>query len=402
MTIVFLIMLLDVTGLGIIIPVLPKLLMQLTGSDLSHAAEYGGWMLFAYAVMQFLMSPVLGGLSDAYGRRPVLLFSLLGFGVDYVFMGLAPTVAWLFVGRIIAGIMGASFSTAGAYIADVSPPEKRAQNFGLMGAAFGLGFILGPLLGGLLGQYGPRVPFFASAAFTLLNWVFAWFMLPESLPAAQRRPFEWRRANAVGSLMRLGKNPFLLSLTWPFLLIVLAGYATQSTWTYYTMYKFGWDERMVGWSLSFVGVMAAMVQGGLTRRLIPKLGNHRSIYVGLSLYAVGMALYAVANQGWMMFAVTVLAALGGIAMPALQSIMSNQVPINEQGELRGALTSLMSLTSIVGPLLMTYLFAWFTAPTAHLQMPGAPFWAGFVFLLVSLGLLALAFRHEPPPATTKQ
>jgi MFS transporter, DHA1 family, tetracycline resistance protein len=394
LTIVFIIMFLDVTGLGIIIPVLPKLIMELTGSDLSHAAQYGGWMLFAYSIMQFIMSPVLGGLSDQYGRRPVLLFSLLGFGIDYIFMGFAPTIGWLFVGRLIAGVTGASFTAAGAYIADVSPPEKRAQNFGLIGAAFGLGFIFGPVIGGLLGQFGPRTPFFVSAAFILLNWLFAWFMLPESLPADQRRAFDWKRANPVGSLLQLGKRPLLLSLVWPFVLIAIASYATQSTWTYYTMKKFEWTEQMVGWSLGFVGISAAVVQGGLTRILIPKLGNNRAIYIGLMVYMISMALFAMATQGWMMFAVTAISSLGGIAMPALQSIMSNQVPVNEQGELRGALTSLTSLTSIIGPLLMTNLFAWFTAPNAPLYLPGAPFWAGSILVAGSIAMIAMALQKK--------
>ena len=394
LTFIFITMLIDVTGLGIIIPVLPKLIMELSGEGLSSAARYGGWMIFAYASMQFIFSPILGGLSDQYGRRPVLLFSLLGFGIDYIVLGFAPTLAWLFVGRLIAGITGASFTTAGAYIADVSPPEKRAQNFGLIGAAFGLGFIMGPVLGGFLGEYGARVPFFVSAGLTLINWLYGYFVLPESLLPENRRPFEWSRSNPINSLLNLRRYPIVLGLVFPNVLIMIAGFATQSTWTFYCMDKFGWTEKMVGLSLGFVGVMAALVQGGLTRAIIPKLGNYRSISVGLVLYGIGFVLYALADQGWMMFAVTALASLGGIAMPALQGVMSNQVPMNEQGELRGALTSVMSLTSVVGPLIMTQLFGYFTSSAAPIQLPAAPFWlaAALIFsswLLVVNGLRGL-------------
>jgi MFS transporter, DHA1 family, tetracycline resistance protein len=392
LTFIFITMLIDVTGLGIIIPVMPKLIMELSGESLSSAARYGGWMIFAYASMQFIFSPILGGLSDQYGRRPVLLFSLLGFGIDYILLGFAPTLAWLFVGRIIAGITGASFTTAGAYIADVSPPEKRAQNFGLIGAAFGLGFIMGPVLGGFLGEYGARVPFFVSAGLTLVNWLYGYFVLPESLLPENRRPFEWSRSNPINSLLNLRRYPIVLGLVFPNVLIMIAGFATQSTWTFYCMDKFGWTEKMVGLSLGFVGVMAALVQGGLTRAIIPKLGNYRSISVGLILYCIGFVLYALANQGWMMFAVTALASLGGIAMPALQGVMSNQVPMNEQGELRGALTSVMSLTSVVGPLIMTQLFGYFTSTAAPIQLPAAPFWLASVLIFFSWLLIVNSLR----------
>ncbi len=392
LTFIFITMLIDVTGLGIIIPVMPKLIMELSGESLSSAARYGGWMIFAYAAMQFIFSPILGGLSDQYGRRPVLLFSLLGFGIDYIVLGFAPTLAWLFVGRIIAGITGASFTTAGAYIADVSPPEKRAQNFGLIGAAFGLGFIMGPVMGGFLGEYGARVPFFVSAGLTLINWLYGYFVLPESLLPENRRPFEWSRSNPINSLLNLRRYPIVLGLVFPNVLIMIAGFATQSTWTFYCMDKFGWSEKMVGLSLGFVGVMAALVQGGLTRAIIPKLGNYRSISVGLILYCIGFVLYALSNQGWMMFAVTALASLGGIAMPALQGVMSNQVPMNEQGELRGALTSVMSLTSVVGPLIMTQLFGYFTSTAAPIQLPAAPFWLAAVLIFFSWLLIVNGLR----------
>jgi MFS transporter, DHA1 family, tetracycline resistance protein len=384
---IFITLLIDVTGIGIIIPVFPKLITELIKGDLSQASLYGGWLTFAYSVMQFVFSPILGGLSDQYGRRPVLLLSLFGFGIDYIFLGFAPSIGWLFLGRLLAGIMGASFTTAGAYIADVSPPEKRAQNFGLIGAAFGLGFILGPMIGGILGQYGARVPFFVSAALTLINWVYGYFVLPESLNQENRRPFDWKRANAIGSLRHLQKYPVIFGLVVPMVLIYIAGYSTQSTWTYFTMAKFGWNEAWVGYSLAFVGLTAAIVQGGLTRAIIPKLGNNKSIYWGLGLYAVGLLMYAFANKGWMMFPITIIVAMGGIATPALQAIMSNQVPANEQGELRGALTSLMSLTAVVGPVIMTSLFAYFTGHNAPFLFPGAPFILGGILIAFSLILV---------------
>jgi DHA1 family tetracycline resistance protein-like MFS transporter len=384
---IFITLLIDITGIGIIVPVIPRLIQDLTGEGLSKAALYGGWLMFIYSIMQFVFSPILGGLSDQYGRRPILLGSLVGFGLDYIFTAFASSIGWLFVARIIAGIFGASFTTAGAYIADVSPPEKRAQNFGLIGAAFGLGFILGPMIGGLLGQYGARVPFFVSAGLSLLNCVYGYFVLPESLKPENRRQFDWKRANPVGALRHLRKYPVILGLVIPLALIYIAGYSTQSTWTYFTMEKFGWNEKWVGYSLAFVGLMAAIVQGGLTRTLIPKLGNTKSIYWGLSLYALSFLLYAFANQGWMMFAITITASLGGIATPALQAIMANQVPANEQGELRGALTSLMSLTAVIGPVIMTSLFSYFTNASAPFLFPGAPFMLAGVLTIFSLVLV---------------
>jgi MFS transporter, DHA1 family, tetracycline resistance protein len=391
---IFITLLIDVTGIGIIIPVLPKLIKELINGDLSDASFYGGMLMFTYSIVQFFFSPILGGLSDQYGRRPVLLFSLFGFGIDYIFLGFAPTIGWLFVGRLLAGVCGASFSTAGAYIADVSEPEKRAQNFGLIGAAFGLGFILGPMMGGLLGSYGARVPFFVAAGLSLVNWLYGFFILPESLKAENKRPFEWSRANPIGALRQLKNYPTIWRLLVPLAFIYIAGYASQGVWTYFTMYKFNWNEKMVGYSLAFVGLMAALVQGGLTRVIIPKIGNNKAIYWGLALYTLSFVLYAFANQGWMLFAITVIAAMGGLAMPAIQSIMSNAVPANAQGELRGALTSLMSLTSVIGPPLMTGLFSYFTHPSAPIQFAGAAFMTGAVFTMLSLWLVHRALASK--------
>lgn len=392
---IFITMLVDVTGLGIIIPVIPKLICNMTGCDLSTASKYGGWLLFVYAIMQFFFSPILGNLSDKYGRRPVLLFSLFGFGLDYILMGFAPTVAWLFVGRAIAGITGASFTTAGAYIADVSEPENRAQNFGLIGAAFGIGFIIGPVIGGVLGHIGTRLPFFAAAGLALLNWLYGYFILPESLKLENRREFSWKRANPIGSLSHLKRYPLVLSMVASLVCIYLAGYSSQSTWTYYTMEKFKWSEAQVGYSLGFVGLMIAIVQGGLIRIVIPKLGKKRSVYVGLTLYAIGLLLIAYATEGWMLYVFIIPLGLGGIAGPAIQGIISSQVPSNEQGELQGALTSMVSLTSIVGPLLMTYLFSYFTSANTPVFFPGAPFLMGAILTVMSVLFAMRSLASQP-------
>ncbi|HTE23025.1 TCR/Tet family MFS transporter [Flavitalea sp.] len=391
---IFVTILIDVIGLGIIIPVVPKLIMNLTGENNSVASEYGGWLTFAYAIMQFLFAPVLGNLSDKYGRRPVLLFSLLGFGIDYIFVAFAPTIWWLFVGRIIAGITGASFTTATAYIADISPPEKRAQNFGMVGAAFGLGFIIGPVLGGLLGSIGTRAPFLTAAGLSLLNAAYGYFVLPESLPLKNRRRFEWRRANPMGSLIHLRRYPKISGLIFSLVLVYIAVHAVQSTWTFYTIEKFNWDEKTIGYSLGVIGLLIFLVQGLLIRKVIPIIGNERSVYIGLLLYSIGLVLFGLANQGWMMFAFSVVYCLGGICGPALQGIISNQVPANEQGELQGGLTSLMSVTSIIGPPLMTTLFAWFTRPEGSISLPGAPFLAGSMLTLISTVLAYRSFKKS--------
>ena len=392
---IFVTLLIDVIGLGIIIPVIPKLIEQLIHGNLSDASKYGGWLLFSYSIVQFFFSPILGGLSDKYGRRPILLASLFGFGIDYLFLAFAPSIGWLFVGRIIAGVMGASFTTATAYIADVSTPEKRAQNFGMIGAAFGLGFIIGPVLGGIIGgEFGARAPFIAAAILTFVNWLYGFFVLPESLPKENRRAFDWKRANPLGSLLHLKKYPVVLGLVASIVLIYIAAHATQSTWSYFTMEMFKWDEKMVGYSLGFVGLMVAIVQGGLIRIVIPKLGQRRSVYVGLSLYAVGFVCFAFASQGWMMYAFLVPYALGGISGPSMQGIMSSQVPSNEQGELQGALTSLISLTSVIGPPLMTNLFAYFTTSEAPVYFPGAPFLMGAVLTVISAVMARTSLKRN--------
>ncbi len=381
---IFITLLLDVIGFGLIIPVIPKLIQDLSGdSSVSHAATYGGLLTFAYAIMQFLFAPVLGNLSDQYGRRPVLLFSLFGFGIDYLLLSFAPSIAWLFVGRMIAGITGASFTTATAYIADISTPENRAQNFGMIGAAFGLGFVIGPMLGGLLGEIGPKIPFFVAAGLALINWLYGYFILPESLDKNLRRPFEWRRANPLGSLLQLKKYPAVSGLVVSFVLIYLAAHAVQSNWSFFTIEKFKWSPKMIGISLGLVGLLVGGVQGGLVRIVNPKIGNEKSIYLGLALYSLGLLLFAFASESWMMFVFLVPYCLGGIAGPALQSLISGSVPKNEQGELQGALTSLISATSIVGPLMMTNLFSYFTNSSAPFYFPGAAFLLGAIFMIMA-------------------
>lgn len=391
---IFITLLLDVIGFGIIIPVMPVLIEELIHGDLSAASRWGGWLTFAFAFMQFLCAPILGNLSDRYGRRPVLLFSLFGFGIDYILIAIAPTIGWLFVGRIIAGITGASFTTATAYIADISAPAERARNFGMIGAAFGLGFIIGPVVGGLLGSLGSRVPFIAAAGLSLLNWLYGYFVLPESLDKAHRRNFAWKRANPMGSLMHLRKYPALGGLIASLMLIYIAAHSVQSTWAFFNMEKFKWDERMVGISLGVVGLLVGLVQGGWIRIVNPRLGNEKSIYIGLALYSFGLVLFAFASQGWMMFAFLIPYCLGGICGPALQAVISNHVPPNEQGELQGALTSLMSVTTIIGPPVMTNLFAYFTQKGAPVYFPGAPFLLGAVLMLISTILAYRMFRTE--------
>lgn len=383
MSFIFITLLIDVTGLGLIIPVMPKLIESLIDGNISDASRWGGWLTFAYAIMQFVFAPIVGSLSDRYGRRPVLLISLLGFGIDYLFLAFAPTIWWLFVGRVVAGITGASFTTAAAYIADISTNENRTQNFGMIGAAFGLGFIIGPVIGGLLGSFGPRVPFLVAAGLSLLNTLYGYFILPESLPKQNRRSFSWKRANPFGSLIHLRKYEGIAGLTGALILIYIAGHAIHSNWTFYTIEKFNWDEKLIGASLGVIGFMMALVQGGLIRYINPRLGNKKSIYVGLSFYTLGLLLFAFSTQSWMLFAFMVPYCMGGIAGPALQAVISSQVPLNEQGILQGALTSLMSATSIIGPPIMTNLFAYFTKPSAPVHFAGAPFMLGAILMLAS-------------------
>ena len=390
---IFITLLIDVIGFGIIIPVMPGLIAGLKHVDISTAAKYGSYLTVAYAFTQFIFAPVLGNLSDKYGRRPVLLFSLFGFGVDYIFLALAPGYGWLFIGRVIAGIAGSSFTTAAAYIADISTAATRAKNFGMIGAAFGLGFIIGPVLGGFISHFGERMPFYAAATLALVNCAYGFFVLPESLKKENRREFNWKKANPVSSLLKLKKFPSIGGLILSMLFVYIAAHAVMSNWNYFTIHRFNWDKKTVGISLGVVGVLVGAVQGGLTRVIIPRLGNEKSIYLGLSLYAVGMFLFGMANQSWMMFVFLIPYCLGGFAQPAIQAVMAGKVPPNEQGELQGALTSIMSLASIIGPLVMNNLFFYFTHSEAPVYLPGAPFFLGGILMAAS-AFIAFKTLHQ--------
>jgi MFS transporter, DHA1 family, tetracycline resistance protein len=392
---IFLTLVIDIVGLGIIIPVVPQLIKGLLHtSDLSKASLYGGWMTFLYATMQFLFAPFIGSLSDQYGRRPVLLISLLGFGLDYLFLAFAPSILWLFVGRTIAGITGASVTTASAYMADISDDSNRAQNFGMIGAAFGIGFIIGPMLGGFLGEVSPRLPFIVAACLALLNVVYGYFVLPESLPVENRRAFDWKRSNPLGSLVHLKKYPAVSGLIFALLFIYLAVHAVQSNWSFANMEKFKWSPKMIGLSLGMVGLLVGLVQGVLIRYINPKIGNEKSVYFGIALYALGLILFAFASSSWMMFVFLIPYCLGGISGPALQALISVHVPKNEQGELQGSLTSIMSVTSIAGPLIMTSLFAYFTKPGNPIYFPGASFLMGAVFMIISAVIAYTVLKGE--------
>jgi len=382
-------------GWGLIIPVIPDLVAQLKHIPVNEASKYGGYLLSVFAITQFLFSPVIGNLSDRYGRRPVLLLSLLGFGIDYLIQAWAPAYGWLFIGRVIAGITGASFTTASAYIADISTDATtKAKNFGLIGAAFGTGFVLGPALGSLVSTWGIRAPFYAAAALCLLNCLYGFFLLPESLSKDNRRAFDWKRANPLGSLKFLGNHPEIGALAFGFFLIYLGAQSVQGNWAFFVEYRFQWTKAMVGISLTVVGVLIMAVQAGLTRVIVPKLGNERSIYLGLSLYTLGLVLFALASQTWMMYAFLVPYCLGGIAGPALQAIISGHVPPNEQGELQGTLTSLMSLTTVIGPLIMNGAFSYFTSAKAPIHFPGIHFCIGALCMLLSILIIRRVLSRE--------
>ena len=390
---------LDILGIGIIIPVLPELIKEFVGGSESLAARYFGPLAAAYALMQFIFAPVLGALSDRFGRRPIILIALFGLGIDYLIQGFAPNIGWLFLGRILAGVMGASFTAANAYIADISTPENRAQNFGLVGVAFGLGFIFGPALGGVLGEVWIRLPFFVSAALVFINWLYGYFILPESLAPENRDKFSWAKANPIGSIAELRKYPLVAGLAVAFVFVSLAQRGLETTWVLFTGYRFGWGELTNGLTLALVGVMAVIVQGFLIRPAIKRFGERRAIIMGLSISVLTFLSYGLANQGWMMLVIIVVGSLSGIAGPAIQGLVAGTVKATEQGKVQGALTSLTSLTSVVSPLIFTtLLFGYFTSENAPITLPGAPFFLGSVLFLVSLLLLNRLFKRIPAGA----
>jgi DHA1 family tetracycline resistance protein-like MFS transporter len=384
----------DILGIGVIIPVLPELVKHFVGGSTALAGRYVGVIAASYATMQFFFAPVLGGLSDRFGRRPVLLVSLFGLGVDYLIQGFAPTIWWLFAGRVLAGIMGASFTTAHAYIADVSKPEDRARNFGLVGVMFGLGFIFGPALGGVLGGINLRLPFFVSAGLALVNWLYGFFVLPESLAPEHRSAFSWKKANPWGSIRYLKTYSLVAGLAVAFVLVALAQRGLENVWVLYTGYRYGWDERTNGLTLALVGLMAAIVQGLLVRPAINWLGERRAILSGLAVSVAAFLGYGLASEGWMVLVIIVVGSLAGVAGPAIQGMVAGAVSVSDQGKVQGALTSLMSLTSIVAPLVFTAgLFSYFTSEGAAYHLPGAPFLMGSALCCGALVWLTRLFAN---------
>jgi MFS transporter, DHA1 family, tetracycline resistance protein len=395
LTFVLLSVFIDSLGFGIIIPSLPSVIMELTGEPVSTAADWSGYLMAVYALLQFFMAPLFGNLSDRFGRRPLLLFSLFAFGVDFLLTGLAKSMTWLFVGRAFAGVFGASFATAGAYIGDISNDENRAKNFGFIGAAWGSGFTLGPVIGGFVAEaIDPRAPFFVAAALALANVAFGFFALPESLPVERRRKFEWVRANPFGALKSLAHLPMVAGLLFAVFLYQIAHDSLPAVWMFYTQHKFGWGPSETGWSLTFVGVMTVIVMGGLTGYAVPRLGERRSIVFGFALMTLGFLGYALVPQGWMIYPALVIGSLGGIANPAMQSVMSKQAGPNAQGELQGAVASIASIAAIISPLFMTQLFSHFSTPGAPVQLPGAPYLVAGVLVFCCV---LIAMRTVPKP-----
>ncbi len=382
LTLIFLTILIDCIGFGIIIPVTPKLIEQLSGKGAAEASTIGGWLMFAYSIMQFIFAPILGGISDKYGRKPVLLIALFGLGLDYLMLSFAPSLAWLFVGRLIAGFCGASFSVASAYIADVSEPENRAKNFGLIGAAFGVGFILGPLLGALFSAISVRAPFMAASALSLINFFLGLFLIQESLKKENRRPFEFKRANPLGAFLNLKRYPHLIALLVGQFFLYMAGKTIEIIWGYYNILKFGWSEKQIGISLTVVGILVSLVQGLLIRWFIKRYGNFKSIVIGMFFYIIGLFCFSFASADWMMYVFLIPYCLGGLSGPAIQGLASSKIPENEQGEFQGLNTAMLSLVSIINPIVMSSLFYSFSKPNATIYFPGISFFiSGFLAII---------------------
>ena len=386
----------DSLGIGLFIPVMPVLVMTLTGATLSEAASIGGWLIMAYALAQFLFSPLLGNLSDRFGRRPVLLLSVAGSAINFLIAAFAPTIAIVFVGRIIAGLFGASYSTAYAYIADVTPPHKRAENFGLVGVAFGLGFIFGPAIGGIIGAVDYRIPFFAAAGLAAANFLLGLFILPESLPESRRRAFDWRRATPAGSLRQLRKlgGP-LAGLAVVIFLWQLSIQAQHSIWPYYTAYRYGWTPFEVGLSLASVGILAVLVNGLLVKRAVLHLGEWRTALAGTLAGALAFGIYGFAQSPQLVYLGIAIGAIGGLTVPAMQAMLTSFAPANEQGELQGAIAVLSSLSVIIGPPVMSHIFSRFSGPDAPFHAPGAAF---FLSSLLAIAAAMMLIRQRRIPA----
>ena len=388
---IFGIVLLNSVGFGIIIPVMPQLLMEVTGQGLSKAAAFGGLLTFSYVLMQFCFASIFGNLGDRFGRRKVLLFSSLIFSLDFLVMGFAPNLTWLFVARVIGGIAASTNSIATAYIADISPKEQRAQNLALVGAAFGTGLILGPVLGGFLGQFGSRVPFFAASAVGAAIFLYTFFVLKESLPESNRRPFSLARANPFGAFFRLEKTPFLRGFVLVVFIYSLGGLTLSAIWPYYTIERFRWSPQEIGYSLAFLGALTVFTTGYLTRFAIPRFGEKRTAFIGLSCALVAQVLYAVFPFGWMMYVAMIPGALSLLTMPSLLSLMIDRVPADSQGELQGVVASAGSLAVIINTPMMTQLFSYFTQSSAVLYLPGAAFLLAAVLITISIGTLYYLF-----------
>ncbi|WP_339744543.1 TCR/Tet family MFS transporter [uncultured Maricaulis sp.] len=397
---IFITVLIDMIGFGIIIPVMPRLIMSLTGQPVETAAVMGGLLMGVFAFTQFLCAPIIGGLSDRYGRRNILLFAMLGFTIDYLIMGAATSFAILFVGRMVSGVFGATYTTANAYIADITEAKDRAGRFGMMGAAFGLGFILGPAIGGVLGEIDPRYPFFAAAGLAGLNFLYGYFILPETLTVANRRPFDIKRANPFGSLMQMRKYPVVFTMLAAAALFFLGHAAFPALWTYFTTLRFGWSPQDIGLSLMAVGLTSAIVQGGLTKIIVARIGEWRAFAIGFSIAALAYVGYGFITEGWMIYIVMSIGALSGIGGPAMQSICSRLVPANSQGELQGAMSSLQSLSMVIGPLTLPQVFHYFTSDGAPIYLPGAAFLVAAILTVAAI-LVGLSSRHQDF-ATLKQ
>lgn len=386
-------LMLDSIGIGIIIPVMPELLSTLTGDSISQVALWGGFMATTYAVMQFVCGPTIGNLSDRFGRRPILLTSVFVMGLDYILLTLADTIWLLFIGRVIAGISGATFSTAAAYVADITPPEKRAANFGLIGASFGVGFVIGPVIGGFLVEFGPRAPFIVAAIFALTNFVVGYFILPETLAKEKRRKFEWKRANPLGAFKVIRSIPNMTFLVTILFVFTISHQVYPAVWSYYTIEQFSFSERMIGITLGVFGIFMAIMQGGLIRVIIPRLGETKTAKYGLILNLAVFLIVAFVSNTWFLFALLPFMAFGAVVGPALQGIMSNIVSEDSQGELQGIVSSVNALAMIFSPITMTGIFRYFTSETSPIYLPGAPFLASAVLEVTALVLLVLFARN---------
>jgi DHA1 family tetracycline resistance protein-like MFS transporter len=396
LALVFITLLLDVIGFGIIMPVLPAYLSELSGVSVGEAALEGGWLFFVYAAMQFFFAPLTGNLSDRYGRRPILLASVLTFAVDNFICAIAWSYPMLFIGRVLAGISGASYTTSSAFIADVSTDENRAKNFGLLGIAFGVGFIIGPVLGGLLGTFGPRVPFYFAAALAFANFLVGFFLLPETLSREHRRAFDWRRANPLGALKQMRYYPGIGWIGLTFFLMTLGHMVYPAVWSFVGSYRYGWSEGQIGFSLGLYGLGGAIVMGLVLPRVVPKIGEWRAAAIGLAFTTLSAFGYAAAWQGWMVYVVIVATCLEALADPPLRSLAAAKVPPSAQGELQGAMTSIFSVTSIITPLLYTSIFAWFTSPVAPVAFAGAPYVVAGAFLALAAVVFVTKVARPAP------